>query len=225
MNLLEKCVMDSDAGIICVEHCGPRVFCFQLPENCPACRTRLDHSQAALLPFRVPYPFVRASQHPCAVVIKPTNGDFLNDYKVSMDLHIGVTNSKGHVVEFDKGGLHRDRTALWNQCLIVSQMTAEPWIEHWDTTLETLSKEDCWTPQRYHEETFNCYTFVLSFLRCLRDGSLSEAAVSRVKFCEAFVSPRATVACKYIALYRRLKDSGYYVCRNSKSNKSIPTVV
>lgn len=66
---------------------------------------------------------------------------------------------------------------------------------------------------RYHEETFNCYTFVLAFLRLLRDGNLSEAALSKVRFCEAFVSPKVTVACKYIALYRRLKDSGYYVNR------------
>lgn len=34
-------------------------------------------NNASSLCFRVPYPFVRASQYPCAVVIKPTSGDFL----------------------------------------------------------------------------------------------------------------------------------------------------
>lgn len=30
-----------------------------------------------LLPFRLPYPFIRASQYPCAIVLRPTTGDFL----------------------------------------------------------------------------------------------------------------------------------------------------
>lgn len=30
-----------------------------------------------LLPFRLPYPFVRANQYPCAIVLRPTTGDFL----------------------------------------------------------------------------------------------------------------------------------------------------
>uniref|UniRef100_A0A1B6G3V8 MKRN2 opposite strand protein n=1 Tax=Cuerna arida TaxID=1464854 RepID=A0A1B6G3V8_9HEMI len=205
--------MDCDPGILCVQHCGPRVFCFQLPEHCPVCRTSLNNVSPALIPFRVPYPFVRAQQYPCAVIIKPTNGDFLNDYKASSDLHIGVTDSRGRVVEFDQHGLRRDQRTGWDQCLAVSELCAEDWTTRWDQTLASVASQDCWTSQRYHEETFNCYTFVLAFLRCLRDGTLSEAAASKVQFCEAFVSPRATTACKYIALYRRLKDSGYYVSR------------
>lgn len=30
-----------------------------------------------LLPFRLPYPFIRASQYPCAIILRPTIGDFL----------------------------------------------------------------------------------------------------------------------------------------------------
>lgn len=65
-----------------------------------------------------------------------------------MDLHIGVTTSKGQVVEFDRGGLHKDKTSSWNQCLVISQLTSEPWIELWDSVLDTVSQQDCWTPQR-----------------------------------------------------------------------------
>ena len=43
----------------------------------------------------------RASDHPCSVVIKPTKGDFLVDYQNRNNLHIGVTNSKGLVIEYD----------------------------------------------------------------------------------------------------------------------------
>lgn len=65
-----------------------------------------------------------------------------------MDLHIGVTNSEGSVVEFDKGGLQQHRTGMWYQCLVVHG-AAGPWREHWDTTLKAVIDQKCWLPQRY----------------------------------------------------------------------------
>ena len=49
----------------------------------------------------------RAQDHPCSIVIKPTKGDFLNDYQNKHNLHIGITNSKGFVIEYDSQGIHR----------------------------------------------------------------------------------------------------------------------
>lgn len=60
---------------------------------------------------------------------------------------------------------------------------------------------------RYNEAEFNCYTFVLSFLRSLRYGRLSEAADNRTEFCEKFIIPRTTAAGKYISLFRKLRQS------------------
>ncbi|XP_061388280.1 phosphatidylinositol 3,4,5-trisphosphate 3-phosphatase cnrN-like, partial [Musca vetustissima] len=90
-----------------------------------------------LLPFRLPYPFVRANQYPCAIVLRPTTGDFLNDYNNTTDLHIAVTTSTGCVVEFDRHGLRRHRTANmsdWWQCLLVGDVP-EPWYDYWDQVL------------------------------------------------------------------------------------------
>lgn len=67
---------------------------------------------------------------------------------------------------------------------------------------------------RYNEETFNCYTFVLTFLRNLRYGNLSKAAGSRTVFCENFIVPRTTAAGKYISLYRKLSDMDCYIQRH-----------
>ncbi|KAK9694669.1 protein of unknown function (DUF4796) [Popillia japonica] len=178
-----------DPGIVCFQHCGPKVFCFSLPDNCPVCNADLSEANFSLLPFRVPYPFVRASQHPCAVVIKPTAGDFLNDYYNSMDLHIGLTTSSGTIVEFDKHGLRRHRSSHWGQCLLLGQASS-PWVEHWDNTL----------------------------MQSLDYGNLSKAASNRTVFCEKFIVPRTTSAGKYISLYRKLKDNGYYVHRNNNYN-------
>lgn len=85
--------MDTDPGILCFQHCCRKIFCFQLPNICPECGTNLQVAQFQLLPFRVPYPFVRANQHPCTVIIKPTTGDFLKYVKIiNFFLFIGKFN-------------------------------------------------------------------------------------------------------------------------------------
>nr|XP_018902596.1 PREDICTED: MKRN2 opposite strand protein [Bemisia tabaci]XP_018902597.1 PREDICTED: MKRN2 opposite strand protein [Bemisia tabaci] len=210
--------MNLDPGILCFNHCGCQVFCLELPEICPVCRKHLNESET-IVPFRVPYPFVRAKQYPCSVLLKPTNGDFLNNFRISQDLHIGVTTSKGIVIEFDNGGLRKDRTESWSQCLLVNQLEDDAWKSHWDDTLEEMAQQNCWTPEKYNEDTFNCYTFVLFFVRCLHYSNMSSAAASREKFCSTFVTPRTIIACKYIALYRQLKDFGYHVVHDPRTDK------
>ncbi|XP_019893230.1 uncharacterized protein LOC101900797 [Musca domestica] len=167
-----------------------------------------------LLPFRLPYPFVRANQYPCAIVLRPTTGDFLNDYNNTTDLHIAVTTSTGCVVEFDRHGLRRHRTANmsdWWQCLLVGDVP-EPWYDYWDQVLfEVCQQPDKWTVSHYHEDKHNCYTFVLTFLQALTYDKLSEAASSKTTFCEKYIVPRTTTAGKYISLYRKLRDTGIYV--------------
>jgi len=204
--------MEFDPGVICFNHCGSKTFCFEIPERCPSCHDPLS-TNSSLMPVRVPYPFVRASQNTCAVIIKPTHGNFLHGYNLSDDLHIGVTSSKGTVYEYDRNGLHSDQTESWNQCLVVHQTVGEEWELQWDEVLQQITEKDCWTSHRYNEEVFNCYTFVLCFLKCLKNGLLSEAASSKTLFCELFVSPRVAASFKYINLYRQLKDCGFYVCK------------
>ncbi|XP_054741553.1 uncharacterized protein LOC129246875 [Anastrepha obliqua] len=169
-----------------------------------------------LLPFRLPYPFIRASQYPCAIVLRPTTGDFLNDYNNSTDLHIAVTTSTGCVVEFDRHGLRRhraDNTRMneWWQCLLVGDVP-EPWYDYWDEILQQICNQpDRWTVSHYQEDSHNCYTFVLAFLQALAYDKLSAAARSKTSFCEKYIVPRTTTAGKYISLYRKLRDTGIYV--------------
>uniref|UniRef100_A0A6I9VKF4 uncharacterized protein LOC105231228 n=2 Tax=Bactrocera dorsalis TaxID=27457 RepID=A0A6I9VKF4_BACDO len=169
-----------------------------------------------LLPFRLPYPFIRASQYPCAIVLRPTTGDFLNDYNNSTDLHIAVTTSTGCVVEFDRYGLRRhrpDNTRMsdWWQCLLVGDVP-EPWYDYWDDILQQICNQpDRWTVSHYQEDSHNCYTFVLAFLQALAYDKLSAAARSKTSFCEKYIVPRTTTAGKYISLYRKLRDTGIYV--------------
>lgn len=68
-----------------------------------------------------------------------------SDYYNSKDLHIGVTNSHGCVVEFSEEGIRGvdaatkkwstfDSGSEWDQCLLLEQFD-ELWNEIWDSVL------------------------------------------------------------------------------------------
>ncbi|KAH8289903.1 hypothetical protein KR018_002770 [Drosophila ironensis] len=233
----------SDPGILCFHHCNVKVFCFSLPHTCPHCHAALyanadtdadaDPNAAPeratgprLLPFRLPYPFVRATQHPCAIVLRPSSGDFLNDYNNATDLHIAVTTSGGDIVEFDRIGLrrhrHDDNPPEWRQSLLVGDVP-EPWHDFWDEVLQQICGQSVrWSIASYKEETHNCYAFVLAFLQALGHAELSEAARSKTAFCEQCIVPRTTTAGKYISLYRKLRRSGVYVHRQQPKHRTKP---
>ncbi|XP_030383779.1 MKRN2 opposite strand protein [Scaptodrosophila lebanonensis] len=185
-------------------------------ETTTATRTKTTaRVDTRLLPFRLPYPFVRATQYPCAIVLRPSTGDFLNDYNNATDLHIAVTTSAGDIVEFDRDGLQRhrreDNPAEWWQSLLVGDVP-EPWHDYWDEVLQQICAQTThWSIARYEEVSHNCYTFVLAFLQALGHAQLSEAARSKTSFCEQYIVPRTTTAGKYISLYRKLRVANVYV--------------
>lgn len=209
-----------DPGIICFQHCKSKVFSIELLDKCPECQTELNSDDAyKLMPFRLPYPFIKPHQYPCSIILRPTHGDFLNDYFNAMNLHIGLTTSNGTIIEFDQSGLHKtlsnqNDTSHWSQSLVV-ETVPEPWYEHWDEVLNEMerAKQTKWTATAYHEDSFNCYTFVLDFLQNLNYGTLSAAAQNqnRTTFCERYIVPRTTAAGKYISLYRKIRDHGFHI--------------
>jgi len=167
------------------------------------------------MPFRLPYPFVKATQTQAAVILRPTSGDFLNDYNNNTDLHIAVTTSQGMIVEFDSHGLRThdvnvETKKSWRQCLVVETIP-EAWHEFWDEVLIKTSELPAWTAESYDKDTHNCYSFVLTFLQTVGFGDLSRVASNRTLFCERFICPRTVVAGKYISLYRKIRDQGRYI--------------
>ncbi|XP_068239826.1 MKRN2 opposite strand protein [Palaemon carinicauda] len=213
--------MNLDPGIVCYQHCQGRLFAFSLPAACPLCRANLETEPLKIPPFRIPYPFVRASQSPCALVIKPTKGDFLHEYKSTHDLHIGVTDSEGRVFEYEQEGLHSDYTSSWSQCLAIpiisdSSNRLDPvWQEYWDFTLNTLAKDPAWCEDRYDETSFNCYSFVVEFLQRLAPPGLEVKTLSKTSLCSQLLLPYTIPAAKYISLYRSLLKEKVVPIQNS----------
>lgn len=136
---------------------------------------------------------------------------FFSDYCNSSDLHIGLTLSSGIVTEYDSRGLISNDTNSWDQCLIVFE-AEESWHEYWDDLLKSVSKDD-WVREKYQEESFNCYTFVLKFLKRLGHKKLSEYVDDKNEFSKYVLLPKTTNAAKYISIYRELKNSNYYICK------------
>jgi len=202
--------------ILCFEHCGRKVFSVSsLPEQCPSCSTDLLDCDLKIPPFAVPSPFKRAIDFPCSIVIKPTKGTFLTDYTNKSHLHIAITDSRGDVVEFDQGGVHKDRSLEWAQCLVVGLAEAEPrvadmvgdpdWGEYWDLCLARTLERD-WSREMYSEEENNCFSFVLTFLTELNQHPFTGWASSKVSFCQKLILPKTVLAGKYIMLYRKLQQ-------------------
>lgn len=188
-----------DNAIICFEHCDHKIFSLNaLPATCPVCTADLKNYEFPNLPpFKLPSPLARAQDHSCAVVIKPTHGDFLHDYVSGDNLHIAVTNSRGAVVEYDKSGVKRERTKEWNRCLVVDlALAADPdvvgdpdWAEYWDWRMEAVVASKVFTAEDYDESEHNCFAFVLALLASLRQVKLYYKRVGLCLFLHA-VKPR-----------------------------------
>lgn len=177
------------------QHCrrDTDIVCFRLPEWCPLCGQATAATPCRIPPYVLPSPFVASTLAPRTVVVRPTNGTFLNDYSSSCDLHIGLTDSSGHVTEFDERGL--TEASLWPECLVVlscpratpqqppltrsltdpsSGLDPNPTLgfESWDVALSHLTAQPCrstlWDKSRYNEQTWNCFDLVLHFMTLLR---------------------------------------------------------
>ena len=136
-----------------------------------------------------------------------------SNYKNSMDLHIGVTDSQGNVYEFERTGIrmtsHEASNEEWSQCLVIpitSERSIVPgsWTQHWDYTLSITASMDIWSHDAYQEKDLNCYSFVLTFLKMLHVKELKPSLCSKTQFCADFIVARTKLAAKYISLYRQV---------------------
>lgn len=197
--------MNSDPGIVCFRHCQAKsVFCKHIPMTCPVCSSQMQNF--IVDPFRIPYPFANATQNPTSIVIRPSRGTFLDDYDVTHDLHVGIVNSNGCVVEFDKNGLVINDVARWTNC-VAFRIVPVAWTIKWDETLSCMSKDLKWRSINYNEITMNCFDFVLEFVNNLEFTDLKFA--SKEDLCEKLILLKIQDAVRYSLLYRTLKNHEY----------------
>jgi hypothetical protein len=112
-------------SIKCFHHCSStiRYLCFELPEKCPTCSLDLNvdnNTKFKVPPFIVPSPLVLANKNfhilpKFSLLLQPTDGNYSkflykNDSTDSDigNLHIGITNSRSEIFDFDMNGLNRN---------------------------------------------------------------------------------------------------------------------
>lgn len=195
-------------SLICYKHCSDKsIFCKKVAKVCPLCGSEVTNF--LLEPFDIPCPFAQASEYPCSLVVKPSFGDFLRNYKSSDDLHIGLTNSVGTTFEFDARGLTINDSGNWKNCLIVNATIPESWFSRWDKVLDELSTRPNWNLINYHPTSSNCFDFVMDFLTHLNYPDLT--FTDKTSLCASYVLPKLRDALRYVSLYRNLLANEYYV--------------
>ncbi|KAJ1109790.1 hypothetical protein NDU88_007148 [Pleurodeles waltl] len=155
---------------------------------CPVCGQSAVASQRLEdAPVRIPSPFVNGHREKFSFLLKPTEGTFLRGYDGMSDLHVGITNSKGIVYNYNQAGVQREEWG-WEQCVGVPLLQPDEYglINLWDKYLEDFSTAETWLPHRYEEYQHNCYTYALAFVNCMLAAQGKRQKLSKNEFTEQF---------------------------------------
>lgn len=199
--------MTSRPTIICFKHCSEKsIFCNQVPLLCPLCNKLIV--TFTLEPFEIPYPFINANQNPTSIILRPSSGDFLHDFNVNQDLHIGIVDSNCQIFEFDRRGLMKNDFTKWTNCVAL-KLIPKSWESHWDDTLEIIVNNSKWNVKNYHEISMNCFNFIIEFLEILKFEDIQ--FMNKEEMCETFILPKLQEAIRYVSLYRKLMNENYFI--------------
>lgn len=159
-------------------------------------------------PFVVPYPYINAAHQSTSIVVRPSQGDFLKDYHIANDLHIGITNSEGIVFEYDKEGIIINDWSKWINCILLT-IVPSSWEDHWNETLKIMLKDSKWKSENYDESSMNCFNFVLEFIHNLQYMGMK--FISKEDMCNKLILPKIQEAIKYNSLFKKLQTNKYFV--------------
>lgn len=163
------------------QHCQTRniYLCLKLPKQCPTCRRSMydEETQFKIPPFMLPKPhlsFTCVNLPPFCLVLQ-----FTSQNLDTGNMHIGVTNSKSDIYDFNANGMNKN-SPRWSDAPLItirlendknkaySLLTSQP-VKHelWDFYLDDYwekSKSARWNSSTYNETSLNCLDFVVDFM-------------------------------------------------------------
>lgn len=194
---------------------------------CNKCRVQdPDNSMQELT--RLKYPFYTSQQVRYDLLLIPSMGNFLDDYRSATGLHIGIASGQGTIIDFSHAGINSEsqRDVRWQQCIrlnFMEKLFGSRYSKHltttnrdWDTSIEQLLQRDStrWIVKAYHESNNNCFDFILKFIQVFISMNKNyeksiptevlECFEDKIKFCHVFVIPETKAASRYICTYKRL---------------------
>lgn len=148
-------------SIKCFHHCSSttRYLCFDLPEKCPTCSADLNMEDIKFKvpPFILPPPLILTNKSyqllpKFSLLLQPTDGNYSkflykndsNDSDIG-DLHIGITNSRSEIFDFDVHGLNRNLKRWLKPSIVIKlghKLTLEQNKINLDNLLSFKSSDD-----------------------------------------------------------------------------------
>lgn len=199
--------------VICTFHCNAKIFTLNSPpQRCPICQKSFGDEDFSIPPFAIESPIVRAQEKLYCILVIPIRGHFLQDFKIGDLLHIGISNGRGEIIEYDKKGV-RKRIALkkWDAALAIDLNQTDN--DDWDCKLEEIVNNPKWSMENYHPSEHNCFDFVLAFLNSLQKCG---SKYTKVTFCNEYVLPKLKMLQKYSLVYQKLCHAPNVIVQNKE---------
>ncbi|EFX81430.1 hypothetical protein DAPPUDRAFT_317694 [Daphnia pulex] len=202
-------------SLLCFQHCSKiNVFCFTIPNNCPACENELSNTDLTIPPFRVPSPLTSEAKN-FSILIKPTFGDFIRDFKRGDVLHIALSNSESKIFEFNENGISSSSFGSylnWTNFLSVSLATLSYTFSELDKVLKNTITMDTWAAERYDEVNNNCFDYVISVLNAANKNSNSK--LTKIQLTQEIISPAINRTIRLLSIVRNVSQNGFFLQGN-----------
>ncbi|XP_008288883.1 putative uncharacterized protein C3orf83 [Stegastes partitus] len=136
-----------ERSVIRLSHCQKEIFCFSLPDECPSCGEELRGSRLQEAPVSLPSPFTDGHKSSCCLLVAPAHDNLHRDFDGTSDLHTGISNTKGVVYNYTRGGVRRDQSG-WERCISVPLVRPDMFhlLAQWDQYLDRFSDGPMWDP-------------------------------------------------------------------------------
>ncbi|XP_047438275.1 MKRN2 opposite strand protein-like [Mugil cephalus] len=178
-----------EQSVIRLSHCHKEIFCFSVPSECPNCGEELRGSRLQEAPVSLPSPFTNGHKSSCCLLVAPAHDNHDRDFGGTSDLHTGISNTKGVVYNYTRGGVLRDLSG-WERCVSVPLVRPDMFhlLAQWDQYLDRFSDGPMWDPawHRFDEDNHNCFSFCLQFVNSVLAAE-GRDALSRDAFTSSFI--------------------------------------
>ncbi|KAJ1354430.1 hypothetical protein KIN20_011363 [Parelaphostrongylus tenuis] len=150
----------------------------------------------------LPCPFVATGDFACAIIVKPSQGTFLQ-YRIGDDLHIGISDGSSIVYSYWLNGIRSEETG-WDNAAIVCRFTTEK--QRFQQALVSFVNRNSnrFLAEFYDESEWNCFDFVLEFLRFI-----GFRRYSKTDFVSEFVDSTLKIVVNYCMLVRKVQEDGF----------------
>ncbi|XP_056157908.1 MKRN2 opposite strand protein [Lampris incognitus] len=202
-----------ERSVVKFSHCQKEIFCFSVPEDCPACGESLTGRRLEEAPVCLPSPFTNGHKTSCSFLLTCPQENLDRDIDGQFELHTGISDTRGAVYNYTQCGVRVDWSG-WERCLHVPLVRPDMFNlqAQWDQYLQHFSRAPMWDPvwHRFDEESHNCFSFCLRFMNSVL-AMQGSACVTGHQFTRSFVLPRVKRASKYTTLCRHIGQRRFYL--------------